>query len=191
MANQSPLDDFMTMKSLWWYRHIFDTDGSGILTHKDFMRSALKYAILYCKGDRQQDVWNMVFDIFNGIWTEIKGSPALNDNEELMFHEWKSFVMKLGSSAKTFEDLPMPLQRLIDLLFDSYDAYNDNALDENEYRLYLCARNMDMKRATECFSFMSGGQKNAKIKRPQFRQLMFDYLTSWDTNTKGKYICGD
>ncbi|GAB6021114.1 sterol carrier protein 2 [Chamberlinius hualienensis] len=169
---------------------VADTDGSGVLTHKDYMKSALRYAILYCKGERQQDVWNMVFDTFNGIWAEIKGDLSQTEHETLTFDEWRGFVIKLGSTVKQFEDLSKPMQQLIDLLFESYDAYNDNAVDENEYRLYLCARNMDLKRAGECFSFMSGGQKNAKFKRPQFRALMVDYLTSWDTNSKGKYICG-
>lgn len=184
------LDNFFTLKMLWWYRHILDTDGNGVMTHKDFERSALKYAILYCKGDRNQEIWDMVTESFEGLWELVKGSRTKNPLDTLTFHEWHNFIFSTVVNYKQYADFPKCMQQLIDLLFESYDAYNDNALDENEYRLYLCARNMDMRRAEECFKYMTGGQKGAKLKRQQFYALMVDFLTSKDDKSKGKYICG-
>ncbi|KAG1697374.1 RING-box protein 2 [Nymphon striatum] len=145
----------------WVVQH---TDENGVLTKEDFTKAAMKYAIIHCKGDKIDSVWDGYQKNYSEIWTALKAQADENEDEMVEFNEWKCLMEKLSETSKSFEDLPSYLQELALRLFSSFDINNDLGIDEAEYRLFLGTRNMELKCAKDCFKHMAGVQCGSKKK---------------------------
>ncbi|GAU88618.1 hypothetical protein RvY_01286 [Ramazzottius varieornatus] len=189
----SPLmSDFPRFKALWFFKSVLDADGNGYTNEEDFVRIALVHAVMFCKGAYFKDIYDMYIRNYQEMWSELARAADTNQDGVITFQEWHSYVTTLRSRVRSFEDLPEFLKKMIENHFSNYDENHDGQIDINEYRLYLCGKNMDLKLATDCFQTLLTGKDQARgtINKKEFCALMFDFLFSTQPNSGGTYICG-
>lgn len=184
--------DHLRYKSFWFFKNILDADGDGYTNEDDFIRIALKHAVFFCKGGYFKDIYDTYVHSFQKIWIELAQEADTNQDGIITFQEWYSYLTSLRPHVKSFDDLPECLREFIEHHFNSYDSNRDGQIDINEYRLYLCGKNMDLKLATSCFeSLLSETDKTKRtINKRRFCVLMYDFLFSTSTKSEGTFICG-
>ncbi|OQV11977.1 hypothetical protein BV898_13771 [Hypsibius exemplaris] len=184
--------DYSRYKSLWFYKNVLDADGDGYTNEDDFIRLALKHAVFFCKGGYFKDIYDTYVHSFQKIWAALAQEADTNQDGVITFHEWYAYINSLRSQVRSYEDLPEHLRELIEHHFNDYDSNRDGQVDINEYRLYLCGRNMDLKMATQCFESLLSAADKAKgtINKKRFCSLVYDFLFSTSPNSEGTFICG-
>ncbi|XP_055342295.1 sarcoplasmic calcium-binding protein, alpha chain-like [Paramacrobiotus metropolitanus] len=185
--------DHRRYKAFWFYKNVLDVDGNGYTNEDDFVRIALNHAVFFCKGAYFKDIYENYIETFQNIWRQLSSEADTNQDGIVCFEEWYAYLQRLQQTGmRSFEELPGYLREFIEHHFNAYDMNRDGQVDVNEYRLYLCGRNMDLKMAGACFDALLAGGDRAKgtINKRQFCALMFDFLFSLSPDSQGTFLCG-
>jgi len=180
-------------KHLFIYHKYWDFDGDGSLTWDDFNLMAEKYAVYQRRGKYEKDVVDRWMKIVKSWWESLSSQADTNKDCQVDFDEWLKFFEKLAGTTKSHKDLPEFLRNFIQLYFVTLDYNKDGLFDIKDYRTYLANYNMDVTRAEECFNYMLNDddiKHGGKLTRERFDNLIYDFFTSSDPNSPGKYICG-
>ncbi len=149
----------------------FDTDGSGVLTKKDFELNAEKAAALGGYGPGSSEYKALQAKLIEQ-WNSLKASADANDDGQVTFEEYESWQEKIViTQPEEFEKIAKESNRLV---FDALDTDNSGTISFEEFQKLDFG--IDEGKAKEYFDELDVNG-NGSITREEFAS-MADWFTS-------------
>ncbi|GAV01942.1 hypothetical protein RvY_12572 [Ramazzottius varieornatus] len=185
-------DNFFRHKHLFIFLKQWDVDCDGVLSSEDFDLLAQRFAIYQRHGKFEKDVVDRWRAIVGGWWTNFTGAADANLDKSITFEEWIAFFKNLAATTKSHTELPEFLKMYLKISFTYIDFNKDGLFDIRDYRMLLASTNGDLRRADDAFNSMLGeaDKKKQALSGERYYELMYDFWTSSNPNSPGRYICG-
>ncbi|MGB8690437.1 MAG: hypothetical protein WCD53_24320 [Microcoleus sp.] len=156
-----------------------DTDGSGVLTQKDF--DALR-----AKMQASFPVTKKLKALLEDQWNALQSNIDSNKDGNVTIEEWYEYLDGIIHDEKKFEDY---IQQTADSLLESLDTNKDKTISKAEYIKFSLAVGVKEDDAEAAFEQLDKSG-DASISIDELKENIKEFYLTEDENAPGNWLFG-
>ena len=174
----------LQMKKWTHLFHIYDTDGSGVVTKEDFELKARAVASLHGL-EPGSDAYESLYAKVLEDWDHLQKHVDKNNDNRVDLEEW----LDHGYTRINDDRMYATVQQEVDGIFGLFDRNGDGLLSQEEYISLITTWGAKAEGADSMFSKLGLG-KDDTLTKERVRQLLEEFHKSDDPDAPGNYFFG-